>query len=106
MTLQTMTLNVPEVLYKRLKRRAEQANRTVEAELLDVLVAAVPVSDDLPDDLAEALSSLALLDDEALRRAARSQLVQEATAQLEELHFKRQREGLTEAEVEAQSRLV
>ncbi len=36
MTLQTMTLNLPRPLYNRLKQRAEQTRRTVEAELLEV----------------------------------------------------------------------
>lgn len=106
MTIQTVTLNVPDVLYTRLKRRAEQANRSVEAELLDVLATAVPVADELPADLAEALSPLALLDDEALRRAAHSRLAPEAAEQLEELHRKRQREGLTEVEEEVRARLL
>jgi len=58
----------------------------------------VPVADELPADLAEAISPLALLDDQALWRAARSHLPLEAATQTEALHFKRQREGLTEAE--------
>jgi hypothetical protein len=106
MAVQTVTVNVPGALYTRLQRRAEQANRTVEAELLDVLATAVPVADELPADLAEAVSPLALLDDEALGRAARSPLAAEAAARLEELHLKRQREGLTAAEAEALSGLV
>jgi plasmid stability protein len=106
MTIQTVTLNVPNVLYTRLQRRAEQANRTVEAEVLDVLATAVPVADELPADLAEALSPLALLDDESLWRAARSRLAAEAAEQLEGLHLKRQRESLTETDTETLSGLV
>jgi hypothetical protein len=72
MTSQSVTLNLPGPLYDQLKRRAEQSHRTVEAELLEVVASAVPVVDDLPVDLAEAIAPLALLDDEALWRAARS----------------------------------
>ena len=99
MTVQSVTLHLPSPLYERLKRRAEQTHRSVEAELLEVVAAAVPVADDLPADLAQAISPLSLLDDEALWRAARSHLP-EAAAQLEQLHLKRQREGLTGSEVE------
>src|SRR5437867_628256 len=100
MTVQTLTLNVPEPLYQRLKQRAAQTERTVEDEALDVLVTAVPVADELPADLAEAISPLALLDDEALWRAARSRLAAEVAQRLEELHLKQQREGLTSEETQ------
>ena len=106
MTTQTITLQLPELLYRRLKARANQAHRTVEDELLDVLAMAVPVADDLPADLAEAISPLTLLDDEALWRAARSQLSPATAQQLEELHLKHQREGLTEAESQTLAALV
>ena len=106
MTAQPVTLNLPGALYDLLKRRAEQARRTVEAELLEVVVAAVPVADELPADLAEAVSPLALLDDESLWRAARSHLPVESAAQLESLHLKRQREGLTDAEAQTLAALV
>ena len=44
MTIQPVTLNLPGHLYNRLKRRADQAHRTVEAELLEVVASAVPVA--------------------------------------------------------------
>lgn len=106
MTVQSVTLHLPNPLYERLKRRAEQAHRSVEAELLEVVATAVPVADDLPADLAEAISPLALLDDEALWRAARSHFPEEAAAQMEQLHLKRQREGLTRSEAETRATLV
>ncbi len=106
MTIQSVTLNLPGHLYNRLKRRADQAHRTVEAELLEVVASAVPVADELPAELNDAISPLALLDDEALWRAARSHLSAEAAAQMENLHLKRQREGLTEAEAQTLAGLV
>src|SRR3989304_88326 len=106
MTVQSITVNLPSALYNRLKRRAEQTRRTVEAELLEVVAPAVPIADELPPDLAEAISPLALLDDEALWRAARSHLPAEAASQMEELHLKRQREGLSEAEQQTLAGLV
>ena len=106
MTIQSVTLNLPGHLYNRLKRRAEQAHRTVEAELLEVVASAVSVADELPAELNEAISPLALLDDEALWRAARSHLPAEAAVQMENLHLKRQREGLTEAEAQTLAGLV
>ena len=106
MTVHAVTLHVPSLLYEQLKRRAEQAQRTVEAELLDIVVTSVPMSDDLPADLAEAITPLELLDDEALWRAARCSLPAEAATQMEDLHLKRQREGLTDSEVKTLDGLV
>jgi plasmid stability protein len=106
MAVQPMTLNLPGALYNRLKRQAEQTHRSVEAELLEVVASAVPVDDELPNDLAEAISPLALLDDQALWRAARSHLSAEAAGQLESLHLKRQQGGLTDAETQTLAVLV
>jgi plasmid stability protein len=101
-----VTLNLPVVLYERLKRRAQQADRSVEAELLDVLATAIPSDDELPSYLAEALASLALLDDETLWKTARSHLPAEEAAQLEQLNLKQQREGLTSTEAETLEQLA
>lgn len=109
MALQTMTLHMPDALYDRFKQRAAHARRSVEEELLDVLAAAVPVTCELPAGIADALSPLALLallDDEALWRAARSHLAVESAVELEALHLKRQREGLTDSEAETAAALV
>ncbi|HKZ86096.1 MAG TPA: hypothetical protein VJ793_20870 [Anaerolineae bacterium] len=106
MTVQSVTLNLPSALYARLKQRAERSRRTVEAELLEVVAAAVPIADELPVDLNEAISPLTLLDDDALWRAARSRLAPEAAADMERLHLKRQHEGLSEAEAQSLAGLV
>ena len=106
MSVESLTLQIPEPLYRRLRERADSTNRSVEAEMLDVLASAVSAPDELPADLDAAVGPLALLDDAALWRAARSQLGEEAAARLEELHLKRQREGLTPAESEAAAALT
>ena len=53
MSTQTLTLQLPDPLYTRLQERARQFNRTLEAELLEVLNTAVPADESLPDSLAE-----------------------------------------------------
>ena len=105
-TTQDITISLPDVLYRKLKARAEQTQRSVEAEALDALVASVPVVDELSVDLEDALAQLALLDDQALWRAARTTFAADAARQLEELHLKRQREGLAEHEAQAAAALV
>ena len=106
MTVQTVTLNMPSTLYDRIKRRAEQAHRSVEAELLEAVAMAVPAADELPPDLAETISSLALLDDETLQHAASSHFPTEKASELEALHLKRQDEGLTEDEAQRAAELT
>ena len=57
-------------------------------------------------DLEDTLAQLSLLDDQALWRAARTTFAADAARQLEELHLKRQREGLAEHESQAAAALV
>jgi plasmid stability protein len=101
-----LILSFPEDLYARLEQRAQQTQRSVEEEALDTLAAALPPDDGLPDDLEGELASLSLLDDEALWQAARSRLSNDDVARSEILHWKWQREGLTEAEAEATADLT
>ncbi len=66
MLVQPVTVNLPVVLYDRLKRQADQAHTTVEQELLQVVATAVPLTDELDPELSEARQQLVLLDDAAL----------------------------------------
>jgi plasmid stability protein len=101
-----LTLELPDSIYSSLKQRAEQSQRTVEAELLELLANAMPSGNELPADLAEAIAPLAALDDRSLWVAARNRFSLAAADQLQSLHTKRQREGLTERETETLSDLV
>ena len=99
-----VTVNLPDALYDRLKRRAAQTQRTIEAELLEVVAASVP--EELPAEIAAAVAPLPLLDDDDLWRAARNRLPAETTDRLEVLHRQRQHTGLSPDETEELSRLV
>jgi hypothetical protein len=102
----TLTLTIPLQLYRQLEQFAQRSKRTVEAAVLEILTVAVPVSAELPADLEEAISPLSSLDDESLWRAARSRLAAEDAARMEELHHKREQEGLNEAESQVLAGLV
>jgi len=106
MSSETLTLNIPGPLYEQLKQRAEQTQRSVAEETLEVLATAVPPDAALPADLAEAAESLKLMDDAALWETARERLPDDVSAELEALHRKRQREGLTDAESRKLAELV
>ncbi len=98
MSTQTLTLHLPDTLYTRLQQRARQFNRTLEAELLELLNTAVPADDSLPGSLAKDVARLDSMDDARLWQEARSRLSKKDAAQLEVLHLKRQKEGLSESE--------
>lgn len=106
MSTQIITLNVPGPLYDHLRQRAGRSRRSVEEEMLEVLTAAVPGDAPLPPELAEAIESLQQLDDEALWEAARRTLASDVSADLAELHEKRQRDGLTDVESQRLTSLV
>src|SRR5262245_12944553 len=106
MTEQPLTLSLPEPLFLRLKDQAARTNRSVEQVTVDILATAVPVADELPPDLAGAISPLSVLDDESRWRAARTHLSAEDVGRIEELHRKRGQEGLTEEETRELAGLV
>jgi len=106
MNTQAVTVHLPEGLYSQLKERAERWNRSIEAEMLDVLSSAIPAGDGLPARIEEELSGLDVADDETIRLAARSCLSSEAAGQLEELHRKRRQQGLTRGEAQTLAALV
>jgi len=103
---QAVTVTLPAPLYERLVRRATNAHRTVEAELVDAVTALFHEPDELPADMAEAIDALSMLGDEDLWRAARHGLAPEKAEAIEDLHVKRQREGLSASESEALATLM
>lgn len=106
MAFQAVTVSLPSPLYERLTRRAQRTRRTVEAELIDAVATLPDEPDDLPADMAEAIAALHLLADEDLWRAAGQRLATDKAALIEELHLKRQREGLSASEIEALATLM
>lgn len=95
----TVTVAVPPALYDQLEQRAAQAARSVEDEVVLTLAAAIPPEDRLSPDLEETLASMSALDDEALWRVAHSRVTDEDGERLADLADKRQRAGLTPAEL-------
>lgn len=106
MATQFVTLQLPALLYQQLEARARQTQRSIEDEAVETLVSAVPLIGELPPDLDAAISPLSLLRDDELRQAARTSLAADAAQQIELLHFKRQREGLTEIDEQTLTKLM
>jgi len=106
MTLETVTLHLPDMIYRQIKRRAQRMRRSVEDELVVVVSSALPTLDDLPADIADELAQLAYLTDAELWQAARTTLPLRDSERMQALLLKRQREGLSAAEGREAKRLV
>ena len=106
MTTRPITLDVPEALYERLKRQAEQLKHTVEAEVLEIVIEALPGEEEISPELEGTLALMEFLDDKALWRAAESRLSKKESAKLQELHLKADGESLTEAEKHLEKQLT
>jgi hypothetical protein len=107
MAIQAVTVKLPEPLYQRLARRASRTHRTVEAEIVEAVSTSLPDEpDELPADMAESIGALHLLSDDELWRAAKQNLHEEKASDIEALHLKRQKDGLSTSETEALATLM
>jgi hypothetical protein len=102
MEVKTVTLQIPETVYLKYKQRAEQTNRTIEAEVLEAVSIAAP-DNALPAELAEELNAMTLYTDEALKKIVRTKIPAKDRQQMRQLNHKQQKEGrvsLSDAELE------
>lgn len=107
MTAHTVTLQLPETLYDRLRRRAEDRHRSLEDEILVAVESAVPEDEErLPPEWDRTLSALEEMNDEELWETARERLPIDISQRLESLHFKQRDEGLTASEKETLRELL
>src|SRR5215218_1811113 len=100
MAARAVTLHLPDLLFEKIERRAQEAHRTIEAELLEVVSTAVPAAEELSPDLDAEVSSLRFLDDAALWQAARTRLPIPDSERMEELHRIDRRADLSGAEAQ------
>ncbi len=99
MSNQSVLIDLPENIYNKYKHRAEQMQRSVEAEIVESISKAVPTNDDeLSAELQDLVIQLGFLDDKALVRVARSNQSKKEASRIETLHLKRQSEGLDDSE--------
>ena len=83
--MQTVTLELPEALYRSAHQIAQATRQPLEVVLQASLAHALPPLDDVPPEEAVELAAMALLDDAALWRESRVMLEVEEQAELEEL---------------------
>jgi len=76
MTVQTVTLTMPEALYQRAKQAAEVLQQPLENVLVDTLASTLPILDDVVGEMVEEVAAMAHLSDEALQGLANNVMLQ------------------------------
>ena len=72
MSLQAVTLHLPELVYQRAKHAADVLQRPVEDLIVDTLASTLPVLDDVPAEMVSEIAAMSHLSDEALQGLATS----------------------------------
>lgn len=86
MTVRTITVQLPETLYRQAKETAAARSLSIEEVVMQsIAISLPPLEDDLPADLRSALSSLMLLGDDELWAIARSEMDEPDQDRLEAL---------------------
>ena len=97
---QTVTLTLPDKLYRPVQRAAQATRQPVEKVLLTALEASLPSLDGLLADLADELAQMEILDNDALRRTLLETVPIDQQQALEELLRRNQAGELTLVEQE------
>jgi len=106
MALQTVTVHLPEMLYRQVARRAQRMRRSVEDELVEVVSTAMPTMEALPSDIVDDLEQLTYLTDAEMWEAARTTLPRQNSERMQALVLKRQGVRLTAIEERELKRLT
>ncbi len=99
MALQTVTLQLPENIYQRLRRMAETTRRPLEEVVFHSIQGNLPpVTDDLPVEMQNELATLQSLGDDAIWEIAKTPVDSKAWQRHQFLLQKNKNEALSEAE--------
>ena len=96
----SISVRVSERLLQSLMRRATKQRKSLEKEVVELIATGLKNADLGRDELEEILQPLEKMTDDDLWNAARSHLPRSLSSELEKLHQKRQRDGVTKAERE------
>jgi hypothetical protein len=99
MTVQAVTLSLPQTIYEQIRQAAAKAQRPLDEVLVEAVTAVAPVMDSASEQLRTGLAQMAYLNDAALWQAARATISPEQRERLEMLHHRQQQQqGLTDTE--------
>jgi len=102
----TVSVQLPEPLYRKLEGAAAITHRTVDEVLAATLAVALPPAPDLPPGLADELAEMIWLSDEALYAATLATFTHKQQARLAELNAIEDNRSLTELEQTEQVQLL
>lgn len=102
----TISVQLPEPLYRRLEGAATATQRTVDEVLATTIAASLPPFPDLPETLANELAEMIWFSDDALRAATRPIFTPEQQKRLAELNNLEDERPLTEAEQTERAELL
>ena len=95
---QTVSIELPEPIFRRLRHIAEVTHRSVEDVLATTVDAALPHTPGVPAEVADDLAAMALFSDAALWTAAETTLSPEQQRRLNQLMQQGETRLLTDAE--------
>jgi hypothetical protein len=106
MVVETVTLKLPEFLYRRLVNHADATRRSLEDVILHALtVGSPPVWDDVPAEYQTALAEMDRLDDETLWGIVTNRRAAIEMARYDELLEKNKQDRMSDAERSELNRL-
>lgn len=105
-TMQTFTLNLPNLLGKRIRRLAYKFQKTEQEILLNAITTALPPLVGVSPQLADELAEFTFLNDAALWRIARKRLPEEQYNQMDELLARKGQGRITLTEQQTLDELV
>ncbi len=85
MSFQTITLKLPESIYRSAREMARVTHKPMEEVLQESIQRVLPPLDDVPPEDAKALAALSMLDDRELWREARAELPIDQQKELDSL---------------------
>lgn len=104
MSLHTIQINLPDPVFRRIKKRSEMMRRSVADEVVAVVTDTF-TSEGLPQDIEQELSQLDLFSDDELLAAAKISASDENNERMQVLLEKQGREGLSQQEAQEAAHL-
>ena len=102
----TITLTLPEPMFRHLQRISEITHRPVENLVITTINAALPLDPSVPTDVANELAGMTMLSDAALGAASESALAPSEQRRLSQLNHAGDARSLTTAESAELSQLI
>ena len=107
MPARAVTVNIPEVVYERLRETSEATARSIQEVLAHAIALSLPpLEEDLSTEIRAELAGLVMLSDEELRDLAKRPMAEDKQAELEALAQLQKKRVLTPPEQSSLERLM